>query len=193
MPLRASILLIRSLRGQEVKASKTSPESITVASHVRRRAVWSSWLQGSDPCVRSKGQGLRQPCTACCYQALGFSLSQNQKDSGDLLPLKHSIKWKRLISHILAEKKRKRQKTQGHNPVLMFLKRHSQESRASNPVVLRKFPQYLPSSKIFLNHCQFKAVPSPSIQRWGLEPSQSTVWGMDTFQTDSFHKGLDMT
>jgi len=82
-----------------------------------------------------------------------------------------------LISNILAEEKRKRQRTQRHNPVLLFLEAHSQESRAPNPeAVLRKFPRYLPSSKIFLNHCQFKAVPNPSIQCWGLEPSQFEVW-----------------
>lgn len=88
---------------------------------------------------------------------------------------------------------RKRQKTQGHNPVLMLLETHSQESKAPNPeAALRKFPQHLPSSRIFPDDCQLRAVPSPGIQHWGLEASESTVWGMGAFQTDRSRKGLAM-
>lgn len=97
-----------------------------------------------------------------------------------------------MISNTLAEEKQKRQEAQGHNPIRMFLETCSQEP---NPeTALRKFPQHLPSIKMFLHHCQSEAVPPLSVQHWGLKSAQalqSTAAGAVAFQTDGVHQGLN--
>lgn len=120
-------------RGQEVEVSKTRPGSITAAPEPDER------LFGA---VGSKGQILvstvkdKQPCTTHSYQASAFSHSENQKDSGNLLPLKSSTRlsgkdWFLMFS---LKRKEKGRKHKGTTLSLHFLKSGIQGTQPRNSV-----------------------------------------------------------
>lgn len=144
----------------------------------------------TQPCVQGKGQGLSQPFTTVTkHWDLASVWIKKTMATSYHLSQASILRGKDWFFYILAEKKR--QESEGHIPVLKFCERKSQESRALNSeLALRKHSQDLPRSKTCLNHSQFKAMSNPRSQCWDLEPSQSTVWGMGTFQTDSLHRGL---
>lgn len=160
--------------------SKTRPGSITTALEPDEGLFGAFGSEGQILVSKVKD---KQPCTTRSYQASAFSHSQNQKDSGNLLPLKSSarLSGKDWFLMFLLKRWEKGRKHKGTTLSLCFLKhilrnprRPTQKQRWGNFLSICQVAEYF---QMTANSEPYR-VQAFSAGGWRLQRAQFEVWAL---------------